>query len=109
MPSHMCRREEPTDSPDEDLSTSSFGFLDITQNLVISEFVARDSLTEMYLRHDREQTHMTGPIKLSSLVGLPTLIPATCSRSLSLKPPAFHTEEETYNLERAEHFWPMRM
>ena len=99
----------PTGSPNKDLSTSSFGFLDVTQNLVISGFITRDCLTEMYSKRDREQTHMTGPIKLSNLMGLPTLIPATCSRSLSLKPPAFHTEEETYNLERAEHFWPMRM
>jgi len=60
----------------------------------------------VHLWDAQEQAYMTGPMKLLNFVGLPTLIPATCSRSLSLKPPAFHTEEETYNLERAEHFWP---
>ena len=43
-----------TGSSNKDLPTSDPGLLDVTQNLVKSGFVARDSLTEMRLRHDRE-------------------------------------------------------
>lgn len=108
MPSLLCIQLVPTGPPNKDLSTSSLGFFDVTQNLVKSDLVAGNGLTIMCLGSAQEKTYMTGPMKLSNFVGLPTLILATCSRSLSLKPPAFHTEEETYNLERAEHFWPKR-
>src|SRR5882762_4405256 len=49
---------------------------------------------------------MTGPIKFPKSCGGPTFIFAISPRSWSLKPPS-QIEDETYNLESAEHFCPI--
>ena len=47
-------------------------------------------------------------MKLLKSVGDPTLIFAISDRSISLNPDD-QSEEETYNLDRAEHFCPTHM
>ena len=51
--------------------------------------------------------YITGPMKFSHLSEGPTLIFAVSSKSICLN--WGHTDEATYTLESAEHFWPIHI